>query len=365
MVTQKSAGVAAWAAAIGGTATRWSDRIEQFSANVMDVVHQPKFMLAGDAGIFCIGSCFARNIEEHLIYQEMNVLSRRIFSPKHEWPRRTNGFVNKFTTHSIRNEIEWALKPPVLDETFFEERANGYIDLQLSPQMPPVPRERAIERRAYLTREYFARLRDASVVIITLGLNEVWFDKASNRHVNGAPSFYAARREPERYELHITDVAENLAELEEIRRLLHSLSPGVQIVVTVSPVPMSETFSGHDVVIANMYSKSTLRAAAEQFAQAHADVDYFPSYDIVASSPRLKAYEADCLHVSDETVGRVIQCFLRLYLGLEREPPEFSELAYLEANPDVEAAVRRGELASGFEHWRAQGGGCGAAVKAA
>jgi methyltransferase family protein len=33
------------------------------------------------------------------------------------------------------------------------------------------------------------------------------------------------------------------------------------------------------------------------------------------------------------------------------EPPEFNELAYLDANPDVEAAVRAGDLESGFQHW--------------
>ena len=93
-------------------------------------------------------------------------------------------------------------------------------------------------------------------------------------------------------------------------------------------------------------------AAAEVFAQSHDDVDYFPSYDIISMSSRAAVYDADCLHISDAAVGHVTQAFLRLYLGVAPEPPPFSELSYLQANPDVEAAVRRGEVSSGFEHWQ-------------
>src|SRR5581483_5094674 len=242
--------------------------------------------------------------------------------------------------------------PPAVDATMFEEHSGGWIDLQLSPHVAPVSLERAIERRTYLTRDYFNRLREASVIVMTLGLNEVWFDRATGRHVNAAPSYHTTRRDPDRYELHITDVADNVAELNQIRRLILSVNPRARFIVTVSPVPLSETFSGRDVLTANLYSKSTLRAAADIFAQSHLDVDYFPSYDIVSMSPRVSSYEPDCLHVADSVVGRIIQMFLRIYLGTTAAAPQFNELAYLHANPDVEDALRRGELASGFEHWQ-------------
>jgi isopentenyl diphosphate isomerase/L-lactate dehydrogenase-like FMN-dependent dehydrogenase len=352
MATKRIAGSTAWRVAAKGPATRWAHHIERFSADIVDVAHPSKFKIGTDDTFFCLGSCFARNIEEHLIYHGVSVLSRRIVSPKQEWPNRVNGFVNKFTTHSMRNEVDWVIAPPAIDATLFEEQSGGWIDLQLSPHVAPVTLERAIERRAYLTRDYFNRLREASVIVMTLGLNEVWFDRATGRHVNAAPSYHATRRDSDRYELLITDVDDNVVELNQMRRLILSVNPRARIIVTVSPVPLSETFSGRDVLIANMYSKSTLRAAADIFAQSHDDVDYFPSYDIVSMSPRATSYDADCLHVADAVVGRIIQMFLYVYLGASATPPAFNELAYLQANPDVEAALRRGELASGFEHWQ-------------
>jgi hypothetical protein len=189
------------------------------------------------------------------------------------------------------------------------------------------------------------------VVVLTLGLNEVWFDQKLQRHLNCAPSYYATKREADRFELHVTTVQENINELEKIRERLVQMNPSVRIIVTVSPVPMSDTFSGRDVFIANTFSKSTLRVAAQIFADCYDNTDYFPSFDMVTMSPRDRAYGFDCLYVTDSVVRKIMQEFLRLYVGCSIDAAAFSELAYLEANPDVEAALRLGQLASGFEHW--------------
>ncbi|MDP5278771.1 GSCFA domain-containing protein [Sphingomonas sp. DG1-23] len=355
MTVRSISGTAAWQAAAKAPMSRWKRQIDRFADPFVEVSISPKFRISENERVFCIGSCFARNIEEHLIPHGIDVLSRKVVSPREEWPNRVNGFLNKFTVHSIRNELEWSIEPPALDESYFEQHRDGWLDLQLSPFVAPVPLPRAIERRAYLTDQYFSRLREASLVILTLGLNEVWFDHLTSRHLNAPPNLASVRRESGRYELRITDVADNLEELEKVRRLILRHNQGARIIVSVSPVPMSETFSGRDIIVANMHSKSTLRVTAEIFAEAHDDVDYFPSFDMVSMSPRAKAYEADCRHVSDATVGRVIRTFLKAQLGAEVSRPDFCERSYLAANPDVEDRLRRGELASGFEHWEKYG----------
>jgi|688.fasta_scaffold173535_2 hypothetical protein len=344
-------GMAAWESLASNHHTRWHENIERFKSAPIYVYHKPKFLIDHDCFFFCIGPCFARNIEEHLIYRERKVLSKRIFAPKKEAPARPNGFVNKFTTMSIVNELKWLLSRPAIDDSLFEQGPNGWCDLQLGPGIPPVSLERAIERRTYLIDEYFSRIRLASIIIITLGLNEVWRDNKSNLYLNSAPSFTSVRREIDRYRLEITDVAQNFDELQEMRAIIKTINPDARIIVTVSPVPMGETFSGQDVAIANTRSKCTLRVAAEQFASLHSDVDYFPSFDMVSLAPRELAYGVDCLHVSNAVVGSIMRTFLSNYMDVDTEPPTFTELGYLAANPDVEEAVRRGDLESGFEHW--------------
>lgn len=342
----------AWSLLLGSKDTRWNHNISRFKDDVLVVKHAPKFIISDSDSFFCMGSCFARNIEEHLIYNGVTVLSKRIVCPRCEWSGRASGIVGKFTTSSISNEIDWLLDPPgVFNESYFEPVEGGWLDLQLAPGARPVSLERAIERREYLLREYFNRLRHASVVVLTLGLNEAWRDNKLGRYLNAAPSVYSVRREPDRYSLVVTDVDFNLFELEKIRSALMAIRPDMKIVVTVSPVPMSATFSGRDVCVANTFSKSVLRVGAEMFASRHANVDYFPTYDMVSLSPRDMAYREDCLHVSRKVVGKMVNHFLALYLQREIVPVDFDDVDYLKANPDVEAEVRLGHLESGYEHW--------------
>jgi hypothetical protein len=354
-MAQSISGEMAWKTLSHSKFTRWEANIDRFSHAPIEIDHVPKFRLSDDDSFFCIGSCFARNIEEHLIYRSRHVLSKRIFAPRAEAPARPNGFVNKFTTMSMVNEVKWALDPPTIDARLFEETPNGWVDLQLGPGIPAVSLARAIERRRYLVHDYFARIRNASVVVITLGMSEVWWDSVAGVYLNAAPSLASVRRDRDRYSVEIADTQENVEHLERLRNLLRGMNPDMKLVVTVSPVPLGQTFSGRDVAVANMLSKSTLRAAAEQFAIRHNDVDYFPSYDIVALAPRALAYGQDCLHVSDKVVGAIMSMFLRDYAGMDAPGPNFVELAYLAANPDVEEAVRSGALESGFEHWLRQG----------
>ncbi len=65
--------------------TRWHSNIGRFSEALAVVEHEPKFFLTTDDTFFCIGSCFARNVEEQLIYSGRKVLSKRIVCPVEEW----------------------------------------------------------------------------------------------------------------------------------------------------------------------------------------------------------------------------------------------------------------------------------------
>jgi hypothetical protein len=53
--------------------------------------------------------------------------------------------------------------------------------------------------------------------------------------------------------------------------------------LTVSPVPLTATASGHHVLTATSYSKSVLRAIAGQMTAEFKFIDYFPSYEIITN----------------------------------------------------------------------------------
>jgi hypothetical protein len=79
-------------------------------------------------------------------------------------------------------------------------------------------------------------------------------------------------------------------------------------------VPLLNTFSTMDVVVANTYAKSLLRAVAQEWAAAHDNVDYFPSYEIVQNSDRAAVWKADLRHVEGAGAQHIMNLFLQSYL---------------------------------------------------
>jgi hypothetical protein len=278
----------------------------------------PGFRMQREDKIFAIGSCFARGVELALIGQKMDVLSRTAEfdsfpSLNGELPL---GFTNKYNTFSIYNELYWALDPGAeFPRDSLVDLGNGiFYDPHTNPSLQLTGLEQTIHRRDIM-QMVTGRISQCRVVIITLGLVEVWRDNTANVFINrlipGMLSSY-----PDRYELHLTSFIENLLNLERIHGLLSQFGhQEVQIVVTVSPVPLQATFSGEDVVIANTHSKSLLRAVAQEWATSHENVHYFPSYEIVQNSDRNLTWEEDMRHVKGEVVRHIMSLFLHNYFS--------------------------------------------------
>jgi hypothetical protein len=167
-----------------------------------------------------------------------------------------------------------------------------------------------LRRRALLT-ELMRRIVDCSVVVITLGLSEAFYDHELELVLNTTP----ARGARGRVSFCVLSYEESLEALESAHDLLRERGhPEVQIVVTVSPVPLEATFRAEDIVVANAYPKACLRTVAEAWSQRHENVHYFPSYEIVTSSSRDSVWSMDGRHVRDEAVEHVVRIFTDAYV---------------------------------------------------
>jgi hypothetical protein len=65
----------------------------------------------------------------------------------------------------------------------------------------------------------------------------------------------------------------------------------------------------HDVLIANSYSKSTLRSVVGLLAESHDFVHYVPSYERVMLTKQKDVWNDDLRHVSDAFVGGIVSTF--------------------------------------------------------
>jgi hypothetical protein len=279
----------------------------------------PKFKLRRDDKFYAIGSCFARGLESALIKHKMAVESA---APEFAKLQPANkelsglGFTNKYNTYSILNELRWVLDPDAVFpvDSIVPLTKTTWYDPHTTPMLDFVSREETLERRALL-QTVTERIKRCRAVIVTLGLAEVWRDVQADVYLNCTPIPSLFKTEPGRYEFHLTGFAQNLANLEAIHALLTEYGhPDFHIVVTVSPVPLMNTFSTMDIVVANTWAKSLLRAVAQEWASSHANVDYFPSYEIVQSSDRAAAWERDLRHVKGAGAQHIMELFLQNYI---------------------------------------------------
>lgn len=276
---------------------------------------KPSFKVGRDATFFMMGSCFARGLENALSSQGLPVLSlskkfNAFTSVEGSTPL---GATNRYNTGSMLNEFRWALDPmtPFPQEAIIDLKDGHSVDPHMNPVFTPTDRAGTLERRA-IFQQVVTEMAKADVVILTLGLLEVWVDRKLGLVTNSAPSLALTRQEQGRFVFGRLRYQDNLDNMNEMHRLLQVHGkPGHKVIVTVSPVPLATTFTNEDVVAANTYSKSTLRAVATDFAEAHDNVDYFPSYEMVMNSNFEDSWIEDKRHPK----GKLAQHIMRTFVG--------------------------------------------------
>lgn len=301
----------------------------------VEVSVRPKFKLGRADSIFTMGSCFARNVEHALAESGVRVLPElfdfplELLAPKAAELARASlnaplhyrvivrAVLNKYSPLSMLNEFQRVLEP--------ERHAaphKGLIQVDGDRWFDPQAKDTGMHGLKdsltvrFLIEKATQEVRQASAVFLTLGFTETWLDGETGTVLNFAPPPLLIRKWPRRFRFFNATFTDVLDSLEALYQLITRLvRPDMKFVITVSPVPLNTTFTGNDIITANTYSKSTLRAAADAFCARHANADYFPSYEMVMSTNPDMAWKADRIHVTQELVDFVIGRFMAAYVA--------------------------------------------------
>ncbi|TRW96269.1 GSCFA domain-containing protein [Paracoccus sp. M683] len=288
-------------------------------------VARPSFQILPTDTVFTIGSCFARNVEAALIENGMTVLSRDFdLGEVGESVGEASNFFNKYSIHSIYNELKWALERDSFPGEAILYSGNTdqpIFDPQLGQARIDFPMEKVLAfRHRYL--DAMAQVKDADVIIITLGYVETWYDRELDIYLNVIPPVEILRKYPDRFQFRVLGYAEILEMLHALHALLlkHREKP-LKMLITVSPVPLLATFRDMDVLMANAYSKSVQRAVLDQFVTEVEQVDYFPSYEFVTlSNPTIAWSRNDYRHVNPDLVARIMSSVIATYFPADAQP---------------------------------------------
>jgi hypothetical protein len=294
-------------------------------------IYKAKFPVTKDMRILTAGSCFAQHVGRALRDNGYSVIDTEPMPASCPIDlQRQFGYglysARYGNIYSVRQFLQ------LIQEAYghFEpsdwiwQRDNRFFDA-LRPSVEPEGfATEALVKRARQPHLNAVRqaLEQADVVIFTLGLTEGWMHIDSGTVYPTAPGTIANRMDETKFRFHNFRHAEIRTDFEAIHALLKLKSPHLKFLLTVSPVPLTATASGQHVLPATVYSKSVLRAVCGELVEDYDDIDYFPSYEIVASHPSKARYFEDNLRsVHPNGVAEVMQCFLRAHSGVQAQNP--------------------------------------------
>jgi hypothetical protein len=225
--------------------------------------------------IASMGSCFAREIKRRLLQRRFNYIAEETHHPAAV--HASAAWERVYSTHCMRQIFEYTFAQWTPGLRWWQAPSSGRIQDPYRRTITYDGLEQAeadFERHREHSRRALGR---AEVLILTLGLTEVWQDGADGSVISlPAGPYVNEGGDMRRYEFRVSRYPENLANLERIHALMAKHNPACRIIVTISPVNLWATFrTDADVISASCNSKATLRAAADEFVARQPNVNHF------------------------------------------------------------------------------------------
>ena len=274
---------------------RWNERGKNFKNKLSPI-------LFPNTQIVTLGSCFMRYLTDAMVRQNLNCIMH------------PSGLY--YSSSSIRQEFERVFEPignTITEDIWKTDQGymhphKSYFEFFKTPEALKKWSQEIDEKTTGLFRK-------ADVFVIILGLIEVWMNEKTKtvyRHMP-PPSIIAENG----ISLSRLTVKEMLEDLEKIYKII-KMYTNADVILGVSPVPMNATMTDLDVRIANIESKSRIRAAVSEFIEEHPDVFYFHSYEIVATAEKPMDFMLeDGRHLSKTAFDYITNQFLQVFASDE------------------------------------------------
>ena len=216
-----------------------------------------------------------------------------------------------------------------ITESDIFERNGRYVSFMFHSSISGATQEEAMAVMQNAVKRGGEQLKNAKLIIVTLGSAYVWRDMTgkvvANCHQVGAKNFTTEL-------LSLEQIVENLEDMVNLT--------SANILFTVSPVRHL-----NDGLEGNFVSKALLRVAIDEIIKKHPErTSYFPSYEIVMDDLRdYRFYDTDMLHPSSQAVEYIAEKFFDVALSQQAKEQRGKVLEIMQArshrplNPTSEA----------------------------
>ena len=242
--------------------------------------------------VLTIGSCFAEVIGSRLQQSKVGVL--------------VNPFGTIFNPLSVCLLLQAAAGQPYGFEQHLVEQNGIWYAYDLHSSLSSPDKSQLLQQIRERMRRTKEQLQQASLLIVTLGTAVAYNLRDSGKVVANCHKLPANN-----FERTLLQTEEMKQAFEQTLALLNQINPNLHLLLTVSPVRhIKETLP------ANSVSKATLRVLCHQLEEAHANLHYFPAFEIMMDDLRdYRFYREDMLHPTEVAEEYIWQKFVAAYYG--------------------------------------------------
>lgn len=295
----------------------WKKAVVEKNPESIRDIYSKKFDICESDKIATAGSCFAQHVSRSLKLNGFSVLDE-------ESSDYSANYGNIYTVSQLLQLAKESIGgEPISDigwekeDYFVDALRPGAVNVKFSS------REEVQKNRSQHLQAVRSVMKQMDIFVFTLGLTEAWVRTKDNVTLPTAPGVVAGTFDPELYYFKNFDFNSIVSDFKKFKKIVEDFRDGIpfKTILTVSPVPLTATASNLHVLVANTYSKSSLRAVAACLSENKL-IDYFPSYEIVTNpNYHLKSYESNLRTVKKSTVQNVMKYFFSEHY-LENQPSE-------------------------------------------
>jgi len=290
----------------------WPNPNSQFHHRTMDdelVYSHRNEIISKNTKITSLGSCFAAEVAYWLQKNSYNYQIGKNATPnsKNNLYSSTLDWGPIFNTPSLVQLLEWVCG--IKDRPFYLYKNKGDLLDPFCEEIKIKNNEinNYIEKSNAIIDESKHIFTNTDVVILTFGLNEVYQFIPNMEYIFRSPNSL----NPSCFKAKVLTIDENVLHLKRIIELLKTLNNRINIIISVSPIPLLRSFRfDKHVAESTMLSKCILRLAVEEICKLD-NVYYFPSFEtaMYPGHGNNNVFIKDERHVEKRTVDKIMRTF--------------------------------------------------------
>ena len=303
----------------------WKNLTNKPLEDLSNVKLKKKFKIKKNYKVSSAGSCFAKNISKFLsnntknyyITEKKHDLISENISQKFNYEVYSARYGNIYTAKQLYQLLLMSQKKFSPTEKYWIIN-NRYID-PIRPIIQPngfSSKQELLLDRAQHLKYVYEMFKYSDVFIFTLGLSELWSNINDDTVYPVCPLVINPKLKEKNYKFENQNFYQIYEYMKKFFLSLKKINKNIKIILTVSPVPLVATAEKRNVLISNVYSKSVLRAAAEQLQNDFKDIYYFPSFEIITSiTSKSFFYENNFRDITNLGVDLAMNCFQKNFLS--------------------------------------------------